>query len=89
MPGCFCGCVFHFFSQLTGPLGSLSVSFGKPFLICWGFEYDLVIHFDELDFVTAFDATTVSKFLWNRHLPPTSNVSFVFGHINSYFFISI
>ncbi|SNR75578.1 hypothetical protein SAMN06266787_1213 [Halorubrum ezzemoulense] len=86
MPSCFCGCVFHFFSQLTRSLGSLSISFSKPFLISRRFNYDLVIHFDEFNFVTAFDATTVPKVLRNRHLPPISDFPFVFGHTSSYFF---
>ena len=86
MPGCFCGCVFHFLSQLTRPLGSLSISFSKPFFICRRFDYDLVIHFDEFNFVTAFDATTVPQFLRNRHLSPISDFPFVFRHTYSYFF---
>ncbi|ELZ39230.1 hypothetical protein C463_17463 [Halorubrum californiense DSM 19288] len=78
MPGCFCGCFFQFFSQLTRPLGSLSIFFSKPFFICRRFVYDLVIHFDEFNFVTAFDATTLSQCLWNCHLPPISDFPFVF-----------
>jgi len=86
MPGCFCGCFFHLFSQLTRPLGSLSIAFGKPFLIRRRFEYDLVVHFDEFNVVTAFDTTTIPQFLRNRHLPSISDFPFVFGHTNSYFF---
>ena len=86
MAGCFCGCSFHFFSQLTGPLGPLSISFSKPFLICRRFEYDFVIHFDEFNFVTALDAMTIPQFLRNRHLPPISDFPFVFRHTYSYFF---
>jgi len=86
MSGCFCGCFFHFFSQLTRPLGSPSISFSKPLFIGRRFEYDLAIHFDEFNFVTTFDATTVPQFLRNRHLPSISNFPFVFGHTHSYFF---
>jgi len=86
MLGCFCGCFFHFFSQLTRPFSSLSISLSKPLLICRRFEYDLVIHYNEFNFVTTFDATTIPQFLRNRHLPPISDFPFVFGHIHSYFF---